>query len=49
MIDLKNTYRESRLKAIHLMQQGRLNAYIAQLARIQELELQMINYTQVSR
>jgi len=49
MIDLRNTYRESRQKAVHLMQQGRLSAYIAQLARIQELELQMINYSQTGR
>lgn len=49
MIDLRKSYFEARDKAVQLMQQGRLNAYIAQLARVNELQLQLINYAQTSR
>lgn len=49
MIDLKQTYFEARDKAVKLMQQGRLNAYIAQLARVNELQLQLINYAQTAK
>ena len=49
MIDLKKTYFEARDKAVELMQQGRLNAYIAQLARVNELQLQIINFSHTSK
>ncbi len=49
MIDLKKTYREARKKAVELMKQGNLSAYIAQLAMLQELRLQMMNYAQSGR
>ena len=49
MIDLKKTYQETRRKAVQLMKQGNLSAYIAQLAVLQELRLQMMNYAQTTR
>lgn len=49
MIDINNTYLEARKKAVELMRQGRINAYIEQLARVNELQLQLFNYAQVAR
>jgi len=49
MIDLKKTYFEARNKAVKLMEQGRLSAYIAQLARVNELQLQIINFSHTSK
>lgn len=49
MIDLRNTYLEARNTAVELMQQGRVSAYIAQLARVNELQLQIVNYAQTAR
>lgn len=49
MIDLKKAYQDARNKAVELMQQGRINAYIAQLARVNELQLQLINYAHVAK
>lgn len=49
MIDLKNTYHNPKKQAINLMRQGRLSAYIAQLTRINDLELQMNNFADSPR
>lgn len=49
MIKLKNAYTEARDKAIDLMHQGRISAYIAQLARVNELRLQMMNIANLRR
>jgi hypothetical protein len=49
MIDLMKTYRDARNRAIELMQKGQLSAYIAQLARVHELKLQLMNYANTAR
>jgi glutaminase len=49
MIDLMKTYRDARNRAIELMQKGQLSAYIAQLARVNELKLQLINYANTAK
>jgi hypothetical protein len=49
MIDLRKSYLETREKAVQLMKQGKLSAYIAQLAVLQELRLQIMNYAHSTR
>jgi hypothetical protein len=43
MIDLKNKYIQAKTKAKSLMQAGNVSAYIAQLAVVQHLQLQLFN------
>lgn len=43
MLDLKNKYQEAKTVAISLMKTGRLTEYIAQLATVEQLKLQLIN------
>lgn len=49
MIDLKKSYHETRNQALKLMQQGRLSAYIAQLAELQAIRLQILNYARTAK
>lgn len=49
MIDLKKSYRETRKKALKLMEQGRLSAYIAQLSELQAIRLQILNYAHTAK
>ena len=43
MKELKKRYQEAKAQAIELMTNGRLTEYIAQLATVQQLKLQLIN------
>ena len=43
MLDLKKKYKEAKANAIDLMKNGRLTEYIAQLATVEQLKLQLIN------
>lgn len=49
MIDLRKAYLETREKAVQLMKQGKLSAYIAQLSMLEDLRLQMMNYARTAR
>ncbi len=43
MLDLKKKYQEAKAVAIDLMKNGRLTEYIAHLATVEQLKLQLIN------
>jgi hypothetical protein len=43
MLDIKKKYQEAKTSAIDLMKNGRLTEYIAQLATVEQLKLQLIN------
>lgn len=45
MLELKAKYLDAKRKAMKLMEAGKLRAYIAQLAEVQELQLQIMNLT----
>jgi len=43
MLDLRKKYHEAKTLAIDLMKNGRLTEYIAHLATVEQLKLQLIN------
>jgi len=45
MKDLREKYIKAKTKAKELMKAGNISGHIAQLARVQQLQLQLINYS----
>ncbi len=48
MLDLKAKYLDAKNRALKLMQKGNIHAYLAQLTRVEQLHLQLINNSLVA-
>jgi len=43
MLKLRKRYEDAKVSAVELMEAGNINAYIAKLSEIEQIEVQMLN------